>query len=106
MKALAAGYDVGEVEEFGGKTTAEDSAWLQEHLAPVTTGSGPRGRRSRSSVTSTGSQDDETCVPSSTVTARALVDPVYALELTGGPERPGRQPRQLPQAPAATSSSG
>ncbi|MEV8065399.1 peptidoglycan-binding protein [Streptomyces sp. NPDC085995] len=84
MKALASGYSVDQVEEFGGKIHGKDPAWLEDHLTPVTTtlDSGTevqdfKGRK--------WDQDGATCVPSSTVTARAMVDPVYCLGLTGGP---------------------
>ncbi|NUK38311.1 peptidoglycan-binding protein [Streptomyces lunaelactis] len=94
MKALASGYDVGEVEKFGGKIHGKDSTWLQEHLAPVTTGMTPgqKGKEDQKFGDENWSQDDATCVPSSTVTARALVDPVYALELTGGPDGQDNDP--------------
>ncbi|WP_330458403.1 peptidoglycan-binding protein [Streptomyces sp. NBC_00820] len=88
MKALAAGYSVDEVETFGGKIHGKDEVWLREHLAPVTTGNGPSatGQEDQDFNGKLWDQDGETCVPSSTVTARAIVDPVYALELTGGPD--------------------
>ncbi|MCX5438187.1 peptidoglycan-binding protein [Streptomyces sp. NBC_00569] len=86
MKALASGYGVGEVEKFGGKIHGKDPAWLSEHLTPVTTKSVGGGKEQQDFRGELWDQDDETCVPSSTVTARALVDPVYALELTGGPD--------------------
>jgi hypothetical protein len=88
MKALAAGYSVDEVETFGGKIHGKDEEWLREHLAPVTTGKDPsvEGQEDQDFDGKLWDQDGETCVPSSTVTARALVDPVYALELTGGPD--------------------
>ncbi|MBJ6639135.1 peptidoglycan-binding protein [Streptomyces sp. DHE7-1] len=88
MKALAAGYSVDEVEEFGGKIHGRDAVWLREHLAPVSTGNGPsaKGQENQDFDGRLWDQDGETCVPSSTVTARAIVDPVYALELTGGPD--------------------
>ncbi|MGY0024964.1 peptidoglycan-binding protein [Streptomyces sp. YJ-C3] len=85
MKALAAGYGVDEVEDFGGKIHGKDPAWLQTHLTPIATTS-DSGQEDQKYGDEHWSQDDETCVPSSTVTARALVDPVYALELTGGPD--------------------
>ncbi|MFC7915728.1 peptidoglycan-binding protein [Streptomyces sp. NPDC057386] len=88
MKALAAGYSVDEVAAFGGKIHGKDPRWLQEHLAPVTTSYDPsqKGQESQDFNGKLWDQDGETCVPSSTVTARAMVDPVYALELTGGPD--------------------
>lgn len=83
MKALAAGYSVDEVSEFGGKIHGKDPEWLREHLAPISTNSGT-GQEQQTFGDQSWSQDGATCVPSATVTGRALVDPVYALELTGG----------------------
>ncbi|HWM37125.1 MAG TPA: peptidoglycan-binding protein [Streptomyces sp.] len=97
VKALAAGYSLDEVTDFRGKIHGKDPDWLQEHLTPVTTaadskndeGLNPDGANTNTDEQKFGdenwSQDGATCVPSSTVTARAMVDPVYALELTGGP---------------------
>jgi hypothetical protein len=84
MKALAAGYSVDEVTEFGGKIHGKDEVWLREHLAPVSTNS-ETGQEQQTFGDKLWDQDGATCVPSSTVTARAMVDPVYALALTGGP---------------------
>lgn len=84
MKSLAAGYDVDQVEDFAGKIHGKDPRWLQEHLAPVTTNGW--GQEQQTYGQQNWSQDGSTCVPSSTVTARAMVDPVYALGLTGGPD--------------------
>ncbi|MEU4151650.1 peptidoglycan-binding protein [Streptomyces sp. NPDC026659] len=88
MKSLAAGYSVDEVETFDKKIHGKDPVWLREHLSPVTTGNAPSatGQEDQDFNGKLWDQDGETCVPSSTVTARALVDPVYALELTGGPD--------------------
>ncbi|MDX2594390.1 MULTISPECIES: peptidoglycan-binding protein [Streptomyces] len=88
MKALASGYSLDEVETFDGKIHGKDAVWLREHLAPVSTNNGPTatGQETQDFNGKLWDQDGETCVPSSTVTARALVDPVYALELTGGPD--------------------
>ncbi len=97
VKALAAGYDLNEVTEFRDKIHGKDPVWLQEHLSPITTGYGSKqdmgvdadganiNRDDQKFAGENWSQDGATCVPSSTVTARAMVDPVYALELTGGP---------------------
>ncbi|MFE2630354.1 peptidoglycan-binding protein [Streptomyces sp. NPDC001651] len=97
VKALAAGYDVDEVDRFRDKIHGKDPAWLQQHLSPVITaddskkneGRNPDGSNRNTDYQWFGdekwSQEGSTCVPSSTVTARAMVDPVYALELTGGP---------------------
>ncbi|MET9493383.1 WXG100 family type VII secretion target [Streptomyces sp. NPDC006552] len=101
MKALASGHSVDDVETFGGKIHGKDPMWLQEHLAPVTTETDSmddEGRNADGSNKNTDRQDfagqgwtqggdgqEGSCVASSTVTARAMVDPVYALGLTGGP---------------------
>lgn len=97
VKALAAGYSLDEVGEFRDKIHDKDPVWLQEHLSPITTGYGSKvdmGVNDQGANVNTEfqkfegkewSQDGLTCVPSSVVTARAMVDPVYALELTGGP---------------------
>ncbi|SCK39794.1 hypothetical protein [Streptomyces sp. WMMB 322] len=97
VKALASGHSVDEVGEFRDKIHGKDPVWLQQHLTPVTTAADSQkneGVNADGSNTNTDyqqfgderwSQDGNTCVPSSTVTARAMVDPVYALELTGGP---------------------
>ncbi|RAJ70064.1 hypothetical protein K378_01225 [Streptomyces sp. Amel2xB2] len=97
VKALASGNSLSEVSEFRDKIHGKDPAWLQQHLSPVTTAADSKtdeGTNADGSNTNTDyqrfgdekwSQDGNTCVPSSTVTARAMVDPVYALELTGGP---------------------
>ncbi|MFD7403394.1 peptidoglycan-binding protein [Streptomyces sp. NPDC059866] len=96
MKALAAGYDVKQVEEFGGKIHGKDAEWLREHLAPVSTNSAT-GQEQQTLDDESWSQDAATCVPSSTVTARAMVDPVYALELTGGPTGQDDDPEHFRQ---------
>jgi hypothetical protein len=102
MKALAAGHDVKDIETFGGKIHGKDPAWLQQHLTPIVTqgdslddegtdpGSGANVNTDLQSFRSQqwaqgGDGSEGTCVASSTVTARAMVDPVYALSLTGGP---------------------
>ncbi|WP_217243117.1 peptidoglycan-binding protein [Streptomyces sp. AC555_RSS877] len=101
MKGLAAGRSVDEIDEFAFKIQGKDPAWLQRHLSPITTqgdslkdeGTNPDG----SSVNiddqtfngqkwvQGGDGSEGTCVASSTVTARAMVDPLYALDITGGP---------------------
>ncbi|MDC0767991.1 peptidoglycan-binding protein [Streptomyces sp. HD] len=97
VKALAAGYDVDEVGQFRDKIHGKDPYWLQQHLSPVVTAGDSKvdeGLKDDRSNRNTDyqwfgdeawSQEGNTCVPSSTVTARAMVDPLYALELTGGP---------------------
>ncbi|WP_338676574.1 peptidoglycan-binding protein [Streptomyces sp. SCSIO 30461] len=97
VKALAAGYDVDEVGRFRDKIHGKDPYWLQQHLSPIVTAGDSKvdeGLKDDRSNRNTDyqefgdeawSQEGNTCVPASTVTARAMVDPVYALELTGGP---------------------
>ncbi|WP_028814358.1 peptidoglycan-binding protein [Streptomyces flavidovirens] len=97
VKALAAGHDLNEVSEFRDKIHGKDPQWLQRHLTPVTTagdsmnneGLNPDGssvnKDDQAFKGERWSQDGNTCVPSTVVTGRAMVDPVYALELTGGP---------------------
>ncbi|MEU0008962.1 peptidoglycan-binding protein [Streptomyces sp. NPDC006314] len=101
LKALASGHDVNEVEKFAGKIHGKDPAWLEDHLAPITTQTDSMVNEGKNSDGSNRNKDDQTfrsqgwtqggngrestCVASSTVTARAMVDPVYALSLTGGP---------------------
>ncbi|WP_053922277.1 hypothetical protein [Streptomyces chattanoogensis] len=99
-KSLAAGYDMDAIQEFQGKIHGKDPQWLQEHLTPVVTGKESRedlgvdesgANLNRADVDFKGQKwiqggdgREGTCVASSTVTARAMVDPIYALELTGG----------------------
>jgi uncharacterized protein YukE len=102
MKALAAGHGVDDIETFDKKIHGKDPAWLQQHLSPVVTqgdslkdegtdpGSGANVNTDLQSFRGQqwaqgGDGREGTCVASSTVTARAMVDPVYALSLTGGP---------------------
>lgn len=97
VKALAAGHDLNEIGEFRDKIHGKDPDWLQDHLSPVTTpADGKQDRGVNDDGTNVNrqyqlfgdenwSQEGSTCVPASTTTARAMVDPVYALELTGGP---------------------
>ncbi len=82
MKTLGAGYSVAEVARFDALIAdhADDPDWLRERLSPLTD---PDGR-----VDFQGAQwtqgNHPTCVASSTVAARAQVDPLYALGLTTG----------------------
>ncbi|MCZ0988665.1 hypothetical protein O1M54_28555 [Streptomyces diastatochromogenes] len=102
MKALAAGHGVDDIETFDGKIHGKDPAWLQRHLSPIVTqgdslkdegtdpGSGANVNTDLQSFdgqqwSQGGDGSEGTCVASSTVTARAMADPVYALGLTGGP---------------------
>jgi len=89
MKALAAGYSVNEIDTFNKTVSpfAHDPAWLRAHLSPLDqTGADPAGRQT--STTFNGTQwtqgQNPTCNALSTVTSRAQVDPLYALQLTTG----------------------
>ncbi|GAA2339615.1 peptidoglycan-binding protein [Streptomyces kunmingensis] len=102
MKALAAGHSVDEIATFQDKIHGKDPDWMRRHLTPVVTagdsmddeGLAPDGgSNNKDAVTFDGQQwsqggdgGESTCVASSTVTSRAMVDPLYALELTGGPD--------------------
>ncbi|WP_256640651.1 peptidoglycan-binding protein [Streptomyces murinus] len=102
MKALAAGHDVDDIQTFDGKIHGKDPAWLQRHLTPIVTRGDSMKDEGTDPVSGAnmnmqiqdfdgqmwvqgGDGTEGTCVASSTVTARAMVDPVYALSLTGGP---------------------
>ncbi|KUN87720.1 peptidoglycan-binding protein [Streptomyces bungoensis] len=101
MKALAAGHSVAEIERFQGKIQGHDPEWLRRHLTPVVTALDSMQNEGLASDGSNNNKDyvtfdgqrwiqggdgsEGTCVASSTVTARAIVDPLYALGLTGGP---------------------
>ncbi|MFJ9518114.1 peptidoglycan-binding protein [Kitasatospora sp. NPDC101801] len=99
MKALASGHDMGQIREFQAKIHGKDPHWLREHLTPVRTEDEDTGSGGSNDNGSNKNTDDVryggrpwaqaagegTCVASSTITARAMVDPLYALELTGGP---------------------
>ncbi|MEW9520904.1 peptidoglycan-binding protein [Streptomyces tubercidicus] len=90
-KALAAGSDMNSIDTFQGKIHGKDPRWLREHLTPVVTSEDSVTNGSTHSVQFKGQKwaqggfaQEGTCVASSMVTARAMVDPVYALDLTGG----------------------
>ncbi|MFD8588014.1 WXG100 family type VII secretion target [Streptomyces sp. NPDC059637] len=89
-KALAAGHDMNAIREFRKDIHGRGPQWLREHLTPVWTDSYDMSSGegvNRDEVRYGGSrwsQSGPTCVPSSTVTARAMVDPLYALRLTTG----------------------
>lgn len=95
MKTLAAGHSVEEVTTFGGliHEHGDDPVWLQNKLTPVvhqTSTAGVSywdGTYDSEGKPNTGSWTQgsyPTCVASSTVMARAMIDPSYALELTTG----------------------
>jgi hypothetical protein len=91
MKMLAAGYSVDDVAKFNGLIAAhgDDPRWLADHLSPFTMDSGEKGTVDGKQYNALdGKQWTQgqypTCVASSTVAARAAVDPLYALQLTTG----------------------
>ncbi|MFD7922365.1 peptidoglycan-binding protein [Streptomyces sp. NPDC059740] len=101
LKALAAGNSMDAVSTFQDKIHGRDPLWLRDHLSPITADSDSMkdegldddgANKNTEDVTFHGQKWEQggdgsegTCVASSTITARALVDPVYALDLTGGP---------------------
>jgi hypothetical protein len=99
MKALAAGHPIDRIEEFSRliHPHGDDPTWLRDHLTPIyhPTDDTTAGQKLPVTYGPGGpqwSQDGPTCVASSTVTARAMVDPLYALQLTTGghPEDPNQ----------------
>jgi hypothetical protein len=98
-KAVAAGHSMKEVAAFdrlihrhGGNET-----WMREHLSPIHRGGTDIGVSNHQvPVTGKGNaadgwlQNQQNCAAASTVTARAAVDPIYALRLTTGghPDNP------------------
>ncbi|MDQ8702013.1 WXG100 family type VII secretion target [Streptomyces sp. LHD-70] len=95
LKALAAGHGMKTLQDFNEDIDGKSEAWLQRHLDPVvaeTDSNGKFGTHEQSNVfqgkewAQGGDGNEGSCVASSTVHARAMVDPVYALELTGGPD--------------------
>ncbi|PPJ19173.1 hypothetical protein C5E44_08645 [Nocardia nova] len=95
MKTLAAGHSLDEVTQFGNSIHGhgDDPTWLQNKLTPIvsqTTAASveywdgtydSQGNPNRGSWTQ---GQYPTCVASSTVMARAMIDPSYALGLTTG----------------------
>ncbi|HWM05869.1 MAG TPA: hypothetical protein VNP92_26300 [Actinophytocola sp.] len=88
MRALAAGHSIEDIEEFGEQIHpyGDDPEWLRDHLQPIynrtdeTTGDTVPVTYGETEWEQTGG----TCVAASSVTARAMVDPLYAFELTTG----------------------
>lgn len=101
MKALAAGHPIDKIEKFDQLIHGhgDDPKWLRDHLTPIynTTDKIVDGRKT--DVWGPGGskweQEGPTCVASSTVMARAMVDPLYALDLTTGghPDDPSQNSR-------------
>lgn len=105
MKTLAAGHSVDEVSKFGELIHGhgDDPKWLEQKLTPIVTQTQSAsveyqdGTFDSSGKPNAGSWTQgayPTCVASSTVMARAMVDPAYALSLTTG---------NKPDDPASTS---
>ena len=93
LKTLAAGHSVAEVASFDQliHPHGDDPGWLTDRLSPITldstdTTTGPQGNQENDSYrgASWTQGDHPTCVASSTVMARAMVDPMYSLQLTTG----------------------
>ncbi len=101
MKTLAAGHSIHDIHTFQEKINGKSPQWLREHLSPVVTAADSMVDEGRNTDGSNVNKDnvdfhgqlwiqggdgsEGTCVASSTVTARAMADPLYALNLTGGP---------------------
>jgi hypothetical protein len=87
MKALAAGHSYDEIKAFDAliRDHADSPGWLAARLSPVQLDSAGSGQQSVGYDGQAWNQGQHpTCVASSTVTARAMVDPLYALQLTTG----------------------
>jgi hypothetical protein len=89
LKALAAGYSLDQIAQFDTQIAAhgDDAGWLAAHLNPLEMDSrDPNGAKNWNSFDGADwtQGQDPTCVSASTVTARAQVDPLYALQLTTG----------------------
>ncbi|MDW6062199.1 peptidoglycan-binding protein [Streptomyces sp. FXJ1.4098] len=85
MKALAAGHDLKQIDRFAQQIHGRSPQWLSDRLTPVVIQSTDAGTNE---VTYQGAKwtqgGDGTCVASSTLNARAMIDPLYALQLTTG----------------------
>jgi hypothetical protein len=103
MKTLGAGHGVDEVARFNSLIApyGGDPAWLRQHLNPMDS-----SHKNRETGRTVGTQFQgaewtqgpaQTCVASSTVGARAHLDPLYALGLTTG-GHPGDPAFDNPQA--------
>lgn len=89
LKALAAGYGANQIADFASKIHAhgDDPTWLRDHLTPIVE-DGNQTQNGHHDLWYEGNQwtqgQHPTCGASSIVTARAQLDPLYALELTTG----------------------
>ncbi|MFI5931737.1 hypothetical protein [Actinoplanes sp. NPDC051494] len=82
VKAFAAGHSAADVAVFDAAIApyAHDPGWLDRHLSPLDPDAGPVGGRWAPTPWEQGPLP--TCVASSLVTARAELDPIYALSVT------------------------
>jgi hypothetical protein len=95
LAALAAGHLLARVEKLAADTSAyaHDDGWLHRHLGLLDGGVGPASYADEAGgVVPLRQLAPVTCGPTSLIVLRALVDPVYALELTtgGNPADPAR----------------
>ncbi|MFI9723812.1 peptidoglycan-binding protein [Streptomyces sp. NPDC052396] len=100
MKALAAGHDMADIRPYAQAIRGHNRYWLAQHLSPLHTDSTTLGVNTPADFSGAAwKQDDHegTCVASSTITARAMADPLYALRLTTG-GRPGDPKSDSPEA--------
>jgi hypothetical protein len=86
MKTLAAGHDVNDLTWFGNliHDHGDDPEWLGTHLTPITNNSMVHSASVDYQGKSWTQGPHPTCVASSTVMGRAMIDPSYALTLTTG----------------------
>lgn len=95
MKTLAAGHSLAEVTRFDSliHDHGSDPSWLQNKLTPIVSQTssasvgywdGTYAGQGQKNIGSWSQDRYPTCVASSTVMARAMVDPSYALGLTTG----------------------
>ncbi|MFF2045293.1 peptidoglycan-binding protein [Kitasatospora sp. NPDC058170] len=87
MKALAAGHSYDEVKAFGAQIHehGDDPNWLAQRISPVQIDSLSTDQAGTGYGGVAWNQGQHpTCVAASTVTARAMVDPLFAFQLTTG----------------------
>ncbi|MER6303404.1 hypothetical protein ABT247_28115 [Kitasatospora sp. NPDC001539] len=87
MKALAAGHSYDEIKAFDDQIHdhADDPGWLATRISPVQLASSTPGQSPTGYDGVAWDQGQHsTCVAASTVTARAMVDPLFAFQLTTG----------------------
>ncbi|MFJ9696118.1 hypothetical protein [Kitasatospora sp. NPDC101183] len=87
MKALAAGHNYDEIKAFDDQIRphAEDPDWLAQRISPVQLDAAHGGKHDTGYQGVTWDQGNRnSCVAASTVTGRAMVDPLFAFQLTTG----------------------